>query len=102
MSIRIGLYDSFAYTLPGTFYLFIIGFWLNVFCLIRMDLRTINKLSLLFLFIILGAGYIMGLLFDPLAYRWVRLFQGRNRDAAKAAYNEFIDRHKWVNLDFDS
>jgi hypothetical protein len=102
MSIRIGLYEFFAYTLPGIFYMVLIGFWLNASGLIRVDFTTLNDLSLPFLLVLVSVGYIIGLLIDAFAYRWIRLFQSRNRDAAKAAYDEIINRHKWLNLDFDS
>lgn len=102
MSIRVGLYDFFAYTLPGISYLIIVGFWLSTVGLFVIDLPTLNGFSLAVLFVIVGAGYITGLLIDPLAYRWVRFFQSRNRDAAKAAFDEFTQQHPWVNLNYDA
>lgn len=102
MSIRVGLYDFFAYTLPGIFYFAIIGFWLIVFDLLVIDFFALKDLSLVILFTIIGASYITGVLIDPLAYRWMRLFQRRNRDAAKAAFDEFTQRHTWVNLGYDA
>jgi len=32
----------------------------------------------------------------------MRLFQSRNRDAAKAAFDEFTKTHSWVDLNYDS
>jgi hypothetical protein len=102
MSIRVGLYDFFAYTLPGIFYFAIIGFWLNAAGLLEVDFSILKDFSLVVLFAIISAGYITGLLIDPLAYRWMRLFQSRNRDAAKAAFDEFTKVHHWVELNYDS
>jgi len=102
MSIRVGLYDFFAYTLPGIFYLALIGFWLNTVGLLVIDFSALKDFSLVVLFAIISVGYITGLLIDPLAYRWMRLFQNRNRDAAKAAFDEFTQRHTWVNLSYES
>ena len=102
MSIRVGLYDFFAYTLPGIFYFAIIGFWLNTVGLLVIDISALKDFSLLILFAIIGTGYLTGLLIDPLAYRWIRLFQSRNRDAAKAAFDEFTLRHTWVNLGYEA
>jgi hypothetical protein len=101
MSIRIGLYEFFAYTIPGIFYLAIIGFWLNASGVIRTDFTTLNNLSGSFLLVILGAGYIIGILIDFFALRWFWLFHSKTKDAVKVAYEEFMNRHRWVNLDFD-
>jgi hypothetical protein len=102
MSIRVGLYDFFAYTLPGIFYLAIIGFWLNTIGLSVVDFSILNGFSLAVLFVIVVAGYITGLLIDPVAYRWMRLFHIRNRDAAKATFDEFTQLYPWVNLNYDA
>ncbi len=102
MSIRVGLYDFFAYTLPGVFYLSIIGFWLNAIDLLVIDFSALKDFSLSILFAIVIVGYIIGLLIDPLAYRLMRLFQSRNGDAAKAAYDEFTQQHTWVKLGYDA
>ncbi len=101
MSIRIGIYDFFAYTIPGIFYLFILGFWLNISGLVAIDLKTLNNLSLSSLIVLFGASYIVGLLIDPLAYNWMRVFLSRNIDVTKCVFKEFRDRHSWVVLDYD-
>jgi hypothetical protein len=31
----------------------------------------------------------------------MRLFQGRNRNAAKAAFDEFMQQHSWVNINYE-
>jgi hypothetical protein len=102
MSIRVGLYDFFAYTLPGIFYLAIIGFWLTTTGLLGIDFSILKDFSLVVLFATVGAGYIIALLIDPIAYGCMRLFYQRNRDVAKAAYDEFLQRHSWVNLNYDA
>ena len=40
MSIRIGLYDLFAFTLPGAFYLVVVTFGLVSFKFINITLRN--------------------------------------------------------------
>ncbi|PKO16851.1 MAG: hypothetical protein CVU39_06440 [Chloroflexi bacterium HGW-Chloroflexi-10] len=102
MSIRVGLYDFFAYTLPGIFYLGIIGFWLNVTGLLVVDLTTLKDFWGAVTFVIVAAGYIIGLLIDSLAYRWMRLFYNRNRDATKTAFDEYTKRHPWVKLNYEA
>ena len=101
MSIRVSLYDFFAYTLPGIFYLGIIGFWLNVAGLLVIDFASLKDSWGVVTFAVVGAGYITGILIDYPAYRWMRLFQSRNRDAAKGAFDEFTQRHSWVNLNYE-
>lgn len=102
MSIRVSLYDFFAYTLPGIFYLGIIGFWLNTVGLLVVDFASIKDALGAITFLIVGAGYILGLLIDdPLAYKWISFFQGRNSKAAKVAFDEFTQRHPWVNLNYE-
>jgi hypothetical protein len=102
MSIRIGLYDFFAYTIPGVFYILIIGFWLNAFQFVTLDGAALNNLPLFVLFIIVGAGYVTGLLLDPIAYRWLRLFRSRNRDAVKSSFESFCNRYKWLDVKFSA
>lgn len=96
MSIRLSLYDFFSHTIPGVFYLFILGFWLNAFGAISIDLAALGDLSLSVLLILIGIGYIAGVLIDPIAYRWTRLFYSRNRVAAKKAFDEFRAQHPWA------
>ena len=102
MSIRVGLYDFFAYTLPGIFYLLIITFWVNTLGLLAIDFSILKDFSLEVLFAMIGAGYIIGLLIDEVSYRWIRLFQKSNTEAKKAAYDEFTERHPWVTLKYDA
>lgn len=102
MSIRVGLYDFFAYTLPGIFYIAIITFWLNTIGLLVIDFSVLKDFSLEVLFVFVGAGYITGLIIDPIAYRLMRFFNSRNSDAAKAAYDEFTQQHSWVNLNYEA
>gem|GEM_PF-842871 len=102
MSIRIGLYDFFAYTLPGILYVAILTFWLNTIGILAIDFSVLKDFSLIALFMFVGAGYITGLIFDPIAFRLIRFFIGRNRDATKAAYEKFTERHPWVNLKYEA
>ncbi len=96
MSIRLSLYDFFSHTIPGVFYLLILGFWLNAFGAISIDPAALADLSLSALLVLVGAGYIVGVLIDPIAYRWTRLFYSRNRVAAKIAFDEFHRQHPWA------
>ena len=99
MSIRISLYDFFAYTIPGIFYLIIAAFLFYALGLIEIDLNTFSNLSIPYIFIIVGAGYISGLLMDAFSYNWMRLFYCRNREIVKITYNNFLTDHPWVVFD---
>ncbi|MCL4834476.1 MAG: hypothetical protein KJZ86_18670 [Caldilineaceae bacterium] len=108
MSIRVTIYDFFAYTVPGVFYLLIGGFWLGVFRVIIFDVDTLSDRSLsilsssvpLLILLLFGAGYITGLLMDSLALRWIAVFRKRNRDAAKHAFEVFCQRYEWLDVRF--
>lgn len=99
MSINIGLYDFFAYTIPGVFYLILIGFWINALGLVKIDLKMIDS-SALSIIVIAGAGYIIGQIIDPIAYRWFRLFYKRNSEAVKYALDEYHKQHPWLPLKY--
>lgn len=96
MSIRLSLYDFFSHTIPGVFYLLILGFWLNAFGAISIEPAALANLSLSALLVLIGAGYIVGVLIDPIAYRWTRLFFSRNRVAAQKAFDQFRGQHPWA------
>jgi hypothetical protein len=74
MSITIGIYDFFAYTLPGGFYLFLICYCLWLLNLIQIDFQTLNTVETPVMFLGLSIAYILGLLMNALARQWHRLF----------------------------
>lgn len=98
MSVRISLYDFFAYTIPGVFYLLIAGYAAVTFSWVPFDLQTINSLSLGTLIILAGAGYVVGMVCDRLSAQWGRLFG--QRGTSTRAYNEFLQKHPDVELHF--
>ena len=102
MSIRVGIYDFFAYTLPGIFYISVSLFSLIVFDVIDIEIYSLADLSVFSLLILVVAGYFVGLLMDYIAYRWVRIFLGGNKEARKKAFNSFHEQHPWLKLDIDS
>ncbi len=100
MSVRIGIYDFFSYTLPGVFYLLIIAYGLFVFGFIKIDPNALSGFSFYSFLILIGAGYIAGSLLDPIAYRWSLFFQSRPRVARKFAFDEFHKLHPQIELNF--
>lgn len=100
MSLRISLYDFFSYTLPGVFFILIIALGLTTFGVINFDLAILADLSLSSLLILTGAGYLLGLLLNPIAERWVRLFIGTHHRARDEAFAEFHSRHPKLKIEF--
>ncbi|MCA9734688.1 hypothetical protein KC799_21325, partial [candidate division KSB1 bacterium] len=98
MSIRLSLYDFFAYTIPGTFYILVALFGLVIFDIIDPDPTFLTDLSLFAFIILLGAGYILGLLIDAFAYRWLWFWQGNNEIARKSAFDFFHKQYPWIEL----
>lgn len=74
MSIAIGIYDFFAYTLPGGFYLFLVIYGCSLFGIITFDYQALNDVKSPVVFVALASAYILGLLLDPLARYWSRVF----------------------------
>jgi len=77
MSIRISIYDFFAYTIPGGVYFFIAIYTLSQLGVLNLDLLTFNP-SFFHLVIIAGMAYILGMLMEPIAKVWYNLFKPKN------------------------
>ena len=73
MSITIGFYDFFSYTVPGLLYLFTINQLLPV---IKLPHVSVGELSLDIGTALLGLvlAYVAGSLMDTFAYRWYLIF----------------------------
>lgn len=96
MSIRTGIYDFFAYTIPGIFYLFIVGFGLFLFNINLMDLFSINTMSYYNVLILIFWGFIVGIIMDTFADKFVLIFIKSHHEARDSAFNEFSNKHPWV------
>lgn len=99
MSIRLSLYDFFAYMIPGVFYILITAIGLSTFGFVDIDLSQWTDLSLFPFLILLGLGYVLGQLIDEIAYRWLRLHRGRSRIARQKAVTSFRQRYPWIDID---
>lgn len=100
MSIRIGLYEFFAYTVPGVVYLLIAGFAASIFGLLPITWQALNDLSLTSLALLVGAGYVVGYLMDYFAYKWTRLF--RPKSTAARSLQVFQRYYPAVETNFTS
>lgn len=78
MSITIGIYHLFAYTIPGLFYVFVVYEFLQRVGVIQFDLSNIpnisSGISLMILVLLAIAAYLSGHLFDYLAQWFVNRF----------------------------
>ena len=79
MSIQIGLYDFFAYTLPGALLLAILGYAGASFGLVQINFQTLNTLSTPIALVSIAASYLVGMLLEPIAQRWYRFLQPKSR-----------------------
>lgn len=100
MSVTVGVYDFFSYTLPGGLYLFFL--W-STFA--RLGAAPppiqISNLSIIQVVILVVLSYVLGLLASPLSKnRWFFLFGPV--DAPKAAFERVIGAYPNVSLKFSS
>jgi hypothetical protein len=97
MSIQIGLYDFFAYTLPGVLFLSVLGYAGASFGLFQFNFQVFNGLSTPLVLVSLAASYILGMLLEPIAKRWYRVLQPKSR--TKTIFKEFKEIHPDWEID---
>lgn len=95
MSIRVGLYDFFAYTIPGSLYLFTIVYLGLILEWVHVDSQMLNNLSLIQVGVFIALAYITGMTLDTIARYWRRLFKPRG--LAKKVFDGF--KEKYADLD---
>ena len=98
MSIRIGIYDFFAYTIPGTLYLIATVYICHTAGLCTVDRQWLHSISTVEAILFALVGYVVGLLLDPLAKRWYGLFKPKN--LSKAMLDEFVRKHPTFAIKF--
>ncbi|MCU0569680.1 MAG: hypothetical protein MUF49_24295 [Oculatellaceae cyanobacterium Prado106] len=91
MSIQIGLYDFFAYTLPGAFLLLVLGYAGAMLRLFPLTWQTINTLSTPMIILGIALSYLLGVLLEPIAKRWYQIFQPKVR--TRYIFEEFMRLH---------
>ncbi len=99
MSIKIDLYDLFAYTIPGGFYLSTIIYLCQLLDVIHIDIRQLNDFSSWLIFIGLVISYAMGHVFDPVAYRWQTRFSG-GKHIGEKAFKRFRSGYGDIKVNF--
>ena len=98
MPIRIGIYDFFAYTIPGAFYLFTIVYLCTNLGFLTIDLQSVNDLSVVQVVIAAVLAYPLGLILDPVASLWHQLF--KTKDVSKAVFDSFKERRPYLEINF--
>lgn len=76
MSIKLGIYDFLAYTIPGGLYLLAI-----LYIVIRLTPLSIDlwQITIIQFFVFTAAAYVLGLIIDPIAKNlWYRRFETKN------------------------
>ncbi len=102
MSIRISVYDFFAYTIPGLAYILVTVHALVLFEVIQLSLSLLVDFPLTIALSLIGIGYVLGLLIDAVADRWRKLFQGRNREGRNEAFKDFQAEYPLLHPCFTS
>jgi len=100
MSIRIGIYDFFAFTVPGIFYLLTSTYVGIILGLIKIDFNTLTEVSVLFVILMALVAYVIGLLLDPIARQWYCIFCPK--DVYISVFEEFKTKHDNLKIKFDA
>jgi len=105
MSLTIGIYDLFAYTIPGLFYLYVIYEFLNRLEVIRYRFSTIpnlpSGLGLLIFVLLVVAAHLLGHLLDIFAHWFVfRLFKPYK--FSERTLQDMKVRHSNVDIQFQA
>lgn len=96
MSITLGVYDLFAFMIPGILYTYIANEFLKLFGLAHLDIQQINDLVPIVLVIMIG--YILGQVLELPARAWRRW--RLNLDAAANAIEKIKKNHPNAKIDF--
>jgi hypothetical protein len=106
MSIRIGVYDFFSYTIPGAFYLFfgfqLLSIWgeTDAQKSIQIIISGSYALSITYLGILFILSYVIGLLMESVSRRiWEPLFV--RKDWRNETINYFKKEYPELNLKFN-
>jgi hypothetical protein len=98
MSITLGFYDFFSYTVPGIFYLFTIDLFFRTFNFPNINIADIGA-NLVYALVGLLIAYVVGHLMQPIAHGWYRLFNKNNPE--RKAINEFKENYPELKIAFD-
>jgi hypothetical protein len=97
--IKLGIYDFFAYTVPGVFYLFTTAYFCIAFGVVTIDLQALLNLSFIQILLVAGLAYVTGFILDRIARLWDRLFRPKN--LAQVVLDEFKLTHRELDFKFE-
>jgi hypothetical protein len=96
MSITLGVYDLFAYTVPGILYLYIANEFLILFGLAHIEFQNLDNIVVTILVIIVG--YILGQILDLVAKKWRKW--GQPRESTLEAIEKLKKDHPKCEINF--
>lgn len=98
--IRISIYDFFAYTLPGSFYLAVIFYTGISLRFTDFDFQRLSSISTFQTIALAIIAYVIGIVFDPAAKRWYWLF--KPKDLPEKVLTNFKKEHPLMDIKFKS
>lgn len=97
MSISIGIYELFAYTVPGVVYIYVINEFLRLLNFPHVDISKLDNIAQLSILAVIA--YISTHIFDSITRRiWVPLFM--NEDFKKESLESFKRERNEVDIQF--
>lgn len=100
MNIRLGIYEIFSRILPGGVYIAAIIQLAVILGLVTFDMNSINNLSFMSSLGLVVVAYILGGVFDGLAYTLFKLFNKPGYSARTFAEFKLKNKHRWI-IDFE-
>ncbi|MCP4371827.1 MAG: hypothetical protein GY797_27475 [Deltaproteobacteria bacterium] len=97
MSIKIGIYDFFAYTIPGGIYLVSVIYLGYIFQSFNLDFATVDLVPLL---IFVALSYVVGLILNPISRMWYRFFKPEN--ISQITFEKFQDNNFSFKFNFET
>jgi hypothetical protein len=100
MNLRIGLYDFFAYTVPGSLYVFVAYYLLVLLGWLKPDAIRLSDLTFAQVVAIAVIAYLAGMLLSPVANRWLWLFR-RRESVIAGQFERFKRDHPYLQVQVD-
>jgi len=92
MSISIGVYDFFAYTIPGIIYLYVVNEFLH---LLKLPYIAINEISNITQVILIAVvAYILGIIFETFAFYYFKILYHKDKHRKEEALDDFNFQYK--------
>jgi hypothetical protein len=100
MSIQLSIYDFFAYTIPGGFYLLTAVYVAGVFGFSKFDFQQLSDLSIIQVLLVTIPAYILGHITDRIATFWYRLFEPKK--LAQTVLDGLIKNYPHLDFKFQA